>query len=208
MNIESYERELEMALDAFTAPDIGVEKSVLTAFDVAMLDHAFRLVKSQTIKMAATHENLTILRALVVDSLRVLYAACRFAHDDEQESDIAARFKNYLEHMQQVSRDKNNDYSPFNILKCGNLGLFTRLGDKTSRIVNGLLADTTLKVKDESLIDTALDAVNYSVYQIMIALDEWVTVEERLEFQEYLNEHGGKHLRRFYAPGLGPVVVQ
>lgn len=62
---------------------------------------------------------------------------------------------------------KNHDYAgtsdPFrNFRRFGLLGILVRLGDKLARL-ESFVENGELKVKDESVLDTVLDAINYSI---------------------------------------------
>lgn len=62
---------------------------------------------------------------------------------------------------------KNHDYAasddPFrNFRTFGELGILVRLSDKIARL-HSFVENGTLAVKDESVLDTCLDIINYSV---------------------------------------------
>ncbi len=62
---------------------------------------------------------------------------------------------------------KNHDYAalsdPFrNFRLFGELGILVRLSDKLARL-QSFVENGELKVKDESVLDTCLDLINYSV---------------------------------------------
>jgi hypothetical protein len=71
---------------------------------------------------------------------------------------------------------KHCDYGPENISKFGEVGIIVRLYDKISRLENLLknsnnnfnTAMNIHSVKDESLIDTLVDIIGYSVIGIMM----------------------------------------
>lgn len=201
MNVTAYSQELDAALKDYLPPLSMSAEQVLTQFEVEGLALFKELVSGGVVKLSADETTLTRLRLHLRHSLDVLVTVCQYVNPRD-----VGLFTKTIARMRALSEDKNNDYSPFNIYKCGNLGLATRLGDKISRITNAVLQGTALKVKDEGLLDTALDAVNYCVYHLMVAKDEWVTEAERVQFCAYLREHGGGELAGMYRPVGGRMV--
>ena len=84
--------------------------------------------------------------------------------------------------MWRTHLDKNADYSPANILATGELGLVTRLWDKTARLLNLYGFRFTVEKgsydqpkapKYESIEDTLRDSAVYSVIGLLLRRDEW-----------------------------------
>ena len=87
-----------------------------------------------------------------------------------------------VEKMVEISEKKNSDYAneqdsfanfrTSQVLGIGAYeGAITRLGDKISRI-NNFAGKGEFKVSDESLMDTCIDAANYSMISIAIGRQE------------------------------------
>ena len=67
--------------------------------------------------------------------------------------------------------DKQRDYGPNNIARFGQSGLLLRLHDKVARMEN--LLNNNKDAKNESLHDTYLDIVGYSVIGLMLLDDSF-----------------------------------
>ncbi len=211
MNTKVYDEELELGMGWFVPvgdedpPQTG--RQVVVDCERQLTALTLDLIGEGTLKMAATEHNLHVLRVGVNDALRVLYACICRSRPEWSRDNHLQEFYHQVEKMRRLSMDKNHDYSPFNILKAGNLGLACRMGDKISRLSNVFINDVQLKV-NESFIDTAVDLVNYAVYHVMIALDVWVTDEQRQWFRRYWEEAGALDLSEVYKPwGHGQVRV-
>lgn len=208
MNIELYNQILDEGLSRFAPPEPDQEDLILRTYEVESTRLTLRLLEAGLMKVSAHADDgfLSMLKQQVVTSLVILYIAVRKVSPGMTPEEVLARFHATVQRMRQVSQDKNNDYSPYNIFKAGNIGLATRIGDKISRINNNLLQGTTLKVKDEGVLDTALDLVNYCTYHILIALDVWVTDAEREAWMNFLWHSGGRDIKHYYVPvGRQPV---
>ena len=75
---------------------------------------------------------------------------------------------------------KNKDYSPSNILGTGQAGIATRLWDKCARFMNLIGFDITTgeytqekNPKNESILDTLIDASNYALIGIIHKFGSW-----------------------------------
>jgi nucleoside 2-deoxyribosyltransferase len=85
--------------------------------------------------------------------------------------------------MFRIHLDKNDSYSPSNIIGTGFVGLVTRLWDKTARILE--LSGFRLKLSEpseyvgekqsanESIEDSLLDNANYSVIGLLLRAGKW-----------------------------------
>lgn len=91
-------------------------------------------------------------------------------------------FMNTIMRMYRIHLSKNHDYSPANLLVTGELGLVTRLWDKTARLLNltGFKFDVTnaryeapKNPKHESIEDTLIDAAVYPVLGMLIRQGVW-----------------------------------
>jgi 5'(3')-deoxyribonucleotidase len=104
-------------------------------------------------------------------------------HPTELRCPVQARaFKDLIEKMYQVHLDKNQDYSPANILGTGQIGLVTRLWDKIARLMNlnGFNIDvvhSSFKApkspKCESIQDTYMDAAVYAIIGMLLMEGKW-----------------------------------
>jgi hypothetical protein len=96
--------------------------------------------------------------------------------------------RNILESTFVLSSTKNNDYSPLNIMLLGKFGVLTRMADKAVRIWNlSRTRETTRQVSDETVINTAMDLVNYSIYLEMLGLKLWLPdATSESEFFQFL----------------------
>lgn len=90
---------------------------------------------------------------------------------------IQALMKMYRLHL-----SKNQDYSPANVLACGEIGLITRLWDKTARLMSlfGFKFDVSnprfeggSQPKHESIDDTLTDLANYAVIGQLLRKGLW-----------------------------------
>lgn len=77
---------------------------------------------------------------------------------------------------------KNADYSPANILATGEIGLMTRLWDKTARLLNlygwriqvaGSRFEGPREAANESIEDSFIDAAAYAVIGLLLRKGEW-----------------------------------
>jgi hypothetical protein len=94
-----------------------------------------------------------------------------------------AEFDRILEKMRQTHLDKNADYSPANILGAGEIGLMTRIWDKTSRLMNltGFRIEIAsseyekplIPVVDESVEDTLTDLAVYAIIGLILRKGKW-----------------------------------
>lgn len=75
--------------------------------------------------------------------------------------------------VSEVLSNKQRDYGPNNIARFGEKGLIVRLHDKVARLEN-LLAHN-LSARNESIVDTYLDIIGYSVIGLMWMNDEFLT---------------------------------
>jgi hypothetical protein len=94
----------------------------------------------------------------------------------------AAAFREIIERMYTVHLEKNQDYSPANILGTGESGLMTRTWDKVSRLMNliGFKIDVSLKSfepprqpKNESIEDNLMDLAVYSIIWQIYRQGKW-----------------------------------
>jgi hypothetical protein len=92
-------------------------------------------------------------------------------------------FREILGRMMRTHLSKNSDYSPANILLTGQIGLATRLWDKTARLLNltgfHVPIETTLTftkpraAKNESLNDTYMDLAVYAIIGKLLLEEKW-----------------------------------
>jgi hypothetical protein len=76
--------------------------------------------------------------------------------------------------MVEMLARKQHDYGPENILRFGNTGLLVRLHDKVARLEN-LARRASSDALNESIFDTHLDILGYSVIGMMLAKG-WFTL--------------------------------
>lgn len=67
---------------------------------------------------------------------------------------------------------KQNDYGPNNILKFGQSGIIIRVHDKVARLEN--LLSTGRDARNESVADTYMDIIGYSVIALMLLDDTFL----------------------------------
>ena len=92
-------------------------------------------------------------------------------------------FAEILGKMYRTHLDKNADYSPANILATGEVGLVTRLWDKTARLMNlvGIKFKYLLhenvsppkNPKNESINDSLLDLAVYAIIGLLLRQGKW-----------------------------------
>ena len=68
---------------------------------------------------------------------------------------------------------KHHDYGHNNLSRSWVNGIVVRVGDKLSRLENALRSGNTLKVADESLVDTSLDSANYFIIGSLMLKGLW-----------------------------------
>jgi len=95
----------------------------------------------------------------------------------------ARAFREIVGKMYRVHLDKNTDYSPANIMATGEIGLITRLWDKTARLLNLLgfrfsiqdagTFDAPKTPKHESIDDTYQDLAVYAIIGILLRAGKW-----------------------------------
>lgn len=91
-------------------------------------------------------------------------------------------FAEVLGQMYRTHLSKNADYSPANILLTGEVGLITRLWDKTARLLNLLGFELNVDVgtykqprqaQHESIEDTYQDSAVYSIIGLLLRRGQW-----------------------------------
>lgn len=101
---------------------------------------------------------------------------------EEKFPEMTTRFREIIEEMYQTFLKKNNDYSRWNILATGIVGITTRFWDKTARIMNlvgfniGTGEYTGPKenmVTDEKIEQTFLDASVYGIIARIYIEGKW-----------------------------------
>lgn len=104
-------------------------------------------------------------------------------HPVEVGSPIQATgFMDVIMKMYRTHLNKNQDYSPCNVLGAGEIGLATRIWDKVTRMMN--LEGFHLKMekstfstpkvpKNESLDDTFMDLAVYGIIAMLYRADRW-----------------------------------
>jgi|TARA_Y100000004_G_scaffold196669_1_gene267504 hypothetical protein len=75
--------------------------------------------------------------------------------------------------VSEVLANKQRDYGPNNIARFGEKGLIIRLHDKVARLEN--LLESQVSARNESIVDTYLDIIGYSVIGLMWMNDEFLT---------------------------------
>ena len=73
--------------------------------------------------------------------------------------------------VSQILASKHRDYGPNNIARFAEKGLIIRLHDKVARLEN--LLSSNLSARNESIADTYLDIIGYSVIGLMWLNDEF-----------------------------------
>ena len=91
-----------------------------------------------------------------------------------------AEFRKILGNLYQVHLEKNADYSPYNMLATGEIGVITRLWDKMARLMNLIGFDIATgkysgrkDAKNESIEDTYLDLCNYGIIATLMSRGVW-----------------------------------
>jgi len=106
-------------------------------------------------------------------------------HPTERRSPVQTdAFIDTVMQMYRTHLKKNQDYSPANILGTGEIGLATRLWDKTARLLNllgislsikaaGMFVPPTEPPACEALDDTYLDLATYGVIGLLLRQGKW-----------------------------------
>lgn len=92
-------------------------------------------------------------------------------------------FRELCGKMYRTHLDKNSDYSPANILATGEIGLATRLWDKTARLLNLIgfrfsivdagIFEAPREPKHESIEDTYIDLAVYALIGLLLRKKVW-----------------------------------
>ena len=92
-----------------------------------------------------------------------------------------------------VSQSKGNDYgngTPFdNIYSQGNIGIISRSIDKVARQRSLIVEHTQQQVQDESVLQSIIDLLNYSIYSILLVENKWNTQENIEAYYNYLRDN-------------------
>ena len=75
--------------------------------------------------------------------------------------------------VSEVLANKQRDYGPNNIARFGEKGLIIRHHDKVARLEN--LLESQVSARNESIVDTYLDIIGYSVIGLMWMNNEFLT---------------------------------
>lgn len=104
-------------------------------------------------------------------------------HRTEQIAPVQARsFLETVMKMYRIHLKKNADYSPANILGTGEIGLITRLWDKTARLLSLSGFHITIQSSkyeyprepaSEAIDDTYLDLAVYAIIGFLLRRNEW-----------------------------------
>lgn len=89
-------------------------------------------------------------------------------------------FRRILDQLYSIHLDKNEDYSPHNILATGSIGVTVRIWDKAARLMNLSGFDVRngayhgeKPAKHESIDDTLLDQANYCIIALLVRKGHW-----------------------------------
>lgn len=123
------------------------------------------------------HNNEELLRYLT----KLHEQATRDFHPTEEKyPEQCKMFRDIIERMYSVHLDKNQDYSPMNIIATGIVGLATRIWDKTARICNLLgfdlqtgVFDSEKKNANEPLEDSFTDLAVYCIIALIYRAGKW-----------------------------------
>jgi len=92
-----------------------------------------------------------------------------------------------------VSQSKGNDYgngtSFDNIYSQGNIGIISRSIDKVARQRSLIVEHTQQQVQDESVLQSIIDLLNYSIYSILLVENKWNTKENIEAYYNYLRDN-------------------
>lgn len=104
-------------------------------------------------------------------------------HPTEQKyPEQTKRFREILDEMYQTHLRKNADYSAWNILGTGTIGLTVRFWDKAARLMNLMgfdigtgeyIGQKKALVLDESILDTVNDATVYGIIWRIFSEGKW-----------------------------------
>jgi hypothetical protein len=100
---------------------------------------------------------------------------------EEKYPEQTKAFRGIIEKMYEVHLEKNKDYSSFNILATGMVGVSTRIWDKTARIMSllgwniqtGDYDKERKSLKDESIEDNLLDLAVYCIIALIFRGNKW-----------------------------------
>lgn len=92
--------------------------------------------------------------------------------DSQGQESLEEKFDKIYLKTKEILLRKNKDYGDNNLLRHGEFGLLVRMSDKLARLENLIQReDRAPDVKDETLEDTLLDLIGYSVNYLRL-LDE------------------------------------
>tara|TARA_R110002020_G_scaffold414739_6_gene624194 strand:- start:2041 stop:2352 length:312 start_codon:yes stop_codon:yes gene_type:complete len=90
--------------------------------------------------------------------------------------DLEADVKSVVDKLALVRKAKGADYSGgvdtfANLRSWGSIGVAVRIGDKVHRLTN-IMKSGKVHVKDESLLDTVEDLINYAIFLRILLTQE------------------------------------
>jgi len=134
-------------------------------------DHAWAHVSDVFDRRSGRVVSLDDIRAYVDDLIDTYFLGNMPLVDLEVWSELAVMVKDAdveldREFVWSTLCNKQRDYGPENILRFGHRGLIVRLHDKVARLENLLKSGKT--PENESVADTYLDIVGYSVIGLML----------------------------------------
>lgn len=150
-------------------------------------EFGYALAKGKKAVVCGPEENIfytlpgVVVCVSLTQAINELLQSTPTRHPTEVSAPVqCAEFKSIIEGMYRLHLDKNQDYSPMNILATGFIGVVTRLWDKMARLMNLTGFDIrrgTLNVakepKNESIDDTLLDMANYAVIALILKRGKW-----------------------------------
>ena len=129
-----------------------------------------------------THFSNERVIAYLNDKVNKIDTSFSVKHPTEEKfPEQCKMFREVIEKMYQTHLDKNQDYSPMNILATGMVGIVTRFWDKTARIMNlhgfdirtGEFNTRLTPPKNESIEDSFLDSAVYSIIALIYRAGKW-----------------------------------
>lgn len=135
------------------------------------------------VQHAGTTETEKAIQIWLINNKDNLKSIVKHNHPTEQNfPEMTKRFIEIQDEMYKTFLDKNNDYSRWNILGTGIVGICTRFWDKTARIMNlcgfnigtgEYIQPKKNMVEDENIEKTFLDASVYGIIARIYLEGKW-----------------------------------
>lgn len=168
MNIVEYEKCVQDLFVNHVHVDVP-SFELLANLNLRMKKWISTMVDQQTFYVWNTPYNRDLIGAAINTCLSIMEELVPKMKDDPFQ---------VCKELCELAKSKNADYSVFNIISTGHLGLCIRILDKINRCHN-LIGEPGKAQVNEKLDETIRDVFNYLVYFKLILNGKWMTDDEK-----------------------------